>query len=156
MSLSHSFWRPMFPCLHLYKAASSVLPLVLAPPSPNCSWQVAALPYVPPVLEGAYLIDWCWEHREGEYLRDFHLHPSHTSQSRYLSFSLGPPSQPTTSTVTHSTGTLMHPSLGPVRVSCCLWGCNFGQNLPRDPSLPEQQRLPPTDPPRAGALGLQP
>lgn len=26
------------------------------PPSPNCSWQVAALPYVPPVLEGAYLI----------------------------------------------------------------------------------------------------
>lgn len=30
VSLSHSFW-PMFPCLHLYKAASSVLPLVLAP-----------------------------------------------------------------------------------------------------------------------------
>lgn len=82
----------MFPCLHLYKAASSVLPLVLTPPpSPNHSWQVAALLYVLPVLEGVYLVDWCWDHSEGERLRDFHLHPSHTSQSRYLSFSLCSP-----------------------------------------------------------------
>ena len=77
----------MFPCLHLYKAASSVLPLVLTAPSPNHSWQVAALLSVLPVLEGVYLIDWCWDHGEGERLRRFHLHPSHTSQSRYLPFS---------------------------------------------------------------------
>lgn len=144
----------MFPCLHLYKAASSVLPLVLAPPIPQLLLAGGSSAICPPSSRGS-ISDWCWEHREGERLRDFHLHPSYTSQSRYLSFSLGPPSQSTTSTVTHSTGTLMHPSLGPVTVSCCLWGCNFGQNLPRDPSLPEQQRLPPTAPPRAGALGLQ-
>ena len=107
----------MFPCLHLYKAASSVLPLVLAPPIPQLLLAGGSSAICPPSSRGS-ISDWCWEHREGERLRDFHLHPSYTSQSRYLSFSLGPPSQPTTSTVTHSTGTLMHPSLGPVTVSC--------------------------------------
>ena len=45
VSLSHSFW-PMFPCLHLYKAASSVLPLVLAPTIPPTApgrWQLCRM-----------------------------------------------------------------------------------------------------------------
>ena len=130
----------MFPCLHLYKAVSSVLPLVLTAPSPNHSWQVAVLLYVLPVLEGVYLIDWCWDYREGERLRDFHLHPSHTSQSRYLPFSVFPllsPSRPM------GAGTLMHPSVGPMTVSCCLWAVTLGRTfLGTPPCLSSKSFLP--------------
>lgn len=115
--------------LHLYKPASSTLPLAPAPTTTTASgrWQPSAhcdLTVLLQILEGARLIScgqratsahpFSWEHRQGRYLRNFYQHPSFPSQSRPLSSSklLVPNPMALLFTVTlHQPGTLLLPSL---------------------------------------------